>query len=96
MTINIKTIKIFKIRKWIKGNKNIARPGGRVIVSDGKIVRYTQDDVVGYLVDETPILEYQKQCALIAVDELIYETQFEVPNIRQKYWIEVKQEIENL
>ena len=28
----------------IKGNKNIARPGGRVIVSDGKIVRYTQDD----------------------------------------------------
>jgi hypothetical protein len=37
-----------------------------------------------------------KQCALIAVDELIYETQFEVPNIRQKYWINVKQEIENL
>jgi crotonobetainyl-CoA:carnitine CoA-transferase CaiB-like acyl-CoA transferase len=60
------------------------------------VIRYTQDDVVGYLVDETPILEYQKQCALIAVDELIYETQFEVPNIRQKYWIEVKQEIENL
>lgn len=37
-----------------------------------------------------------KQCALIAVDELIYETQFEVPNIRQKYWLEVKQEIEKL
>jgi hypothetical protein len=37
-----------------------------------------------------------KQCALIAVDELIYETQFEVPNIRQKYWINVKQEIEKL
>jgi hypothetical protein len=37
-----------------------------------------------------------KQCALIAVDELIYETQFEVPNIRQRYWNEVKQEIENL
>jgi hypothetical protein len=37
-----------------------------------------------------------QQCALIAVDELIYETQFEVPNIRQKYWINVKQEIENL
>jgi hypothetical protein len=34
-----------------------------------------------------------KNCALIAVDELIYETQFEVPNIRQKYWINVKQEI---
>jgi hypothetical protein len=37
-----------------------------------------------------------KQCALIAVDELIYETQFEVPNIRQRYWQEVKQEIEKL
>ena len=40
--------------------------------------------------------EFAKQCALIAVDELIYETQFEVPNIRQRYWIEVKHEIENL
>jgi hypothetical protein len=60
------------------------------------VIRYTQDDVVGYLVDETPILEYQKQCALIAVDELIYETQFEVPNIRQIWWIEVKKEIEKL
>ena len=37
-----------------------------------------------------------KQCALIAVDEMIYETQFEVPNIRQRYWQEVKQEIEKL
>jgi hypothetical protein len=45
----------------------------------------------------TGIDEYNcKQCALIAVDELIYETQFEVPNIRQRYWIEVKKEIENL
>jgi hypothetical protein len=37
-----------------------------------------------------------KQCALIAVDEMIYETQFEVPNIRQRYWMDVKTEIENL
>jgi len=37
-----------------------------------------------------------KQCALIAVDELIKETSFEVPNIRQRYWQEVKQEIEKL
>jgi crotonobetainyl-CoA:carnitine CoA-transferase CaiB-like acyl-CoA transferase len=37
-----------------------------------------------------------KCCALIAADELIYETQFEVPNIRQRYWKEVKQEIEKL
>lgn len=36
------------------------------------------------------------QCALISVDELIKETSFEVPNIRQRYWIEVKQEIEKL
>ena len=40
--------------------------------------------------------EDAKQCALIAVDELIYETHFEVPNIRQRWWIEVKQEIEKL
>jgi hypothetical protein len=37
-----------------------------------------------------------RQLALIAVEELIYETQFEVPNIRQRYWIDVKQEIEKL
>mgnify|MGYP002778667175 CR=1 FL=1 len=28
----------------IEGNAHIARPGGRVIVLDGKVVRYTQDD----------------------------------------------------
>ena len=37
-----------------------------------------------------------KQCALIAVDELIKETSFEVTNIRQRYYQEVKQEIEKL
>jgi|688.fasta_scaffold1412676_1 hypothetical protein len=37
-----------------------------------------------------------KQFALIAVDELIKETSFEVPNIRQRYYQEVKQEIEKL
>jgi hypothetical protein len=41
-------------------------------------------------------IQSAKQCALIAVNELIYETQFEVPNIRQRYWIDVKQEIEKL
>ena len=34
--------------------------------------------------------------ALIAVDELIKEASFEVPNIRQRYWQEVKTEINNL
>ena len=37
-----------------------------------------------------------KRCALIAVDELIKEASFEVPNIRQRYWQEVKEEINNL
>ena len=31
------------------------------------VIRYTQDDVVGYLEsDNVPILEYQKQCEKIA------------------------------
>jgi hypothetical protein len=37
-----------------------------------------------------------KECALIAVDELIKETQFEVPNIRQRWWQDVKQHIQRL
>jgi hypothetical protein len=37
-----------------------------------------------------------KECALVAVDELIKETSFEVPNIRERYWQEVKQEIKLL
>lgn len=52
------------------------------------VIRYTQDDVVGYLSEETPILEYQKQCAIIVVDELIRET-------GSKYYYDVKSEIEN-
>ena len=46
----------------------------------------------------TTITDYNlaKNCALIAVDELIYETQFEVPNVRQKYWNNVKLEIKKL
>lgn len=32
----------------IDGNANIARPGGRVIVHDGRIIRYTQDDYPYY------------------------------------------------
>jgi hypothetical protein len=31
-----------------------------------------------------------KECVLNCIEELIYETSFEVPNIRQRYWIEVK------
>lgn len=53
------------------------------------VIRYTQADVVGYLDRETPILEYQKQCALIATNELIRET-------GSKYYYDVKAEIEKL
>ena len=63
------------------------------------VIRYTQDDVVGYLDQETPILEYQKQCALIAVDELI-EVACDISDydeaVTKEYWQEVKQEIELL
>lgn len=37
-----------------------------------------------------------KQCALIAVDELIKEVKYWTPNIRKRYYEEVKQEIEKL
>jgi len=37
-----------------------------------------------------------KQCAILLVNELIYETMFEFPNIRQRYWFEVKDELEKL
>ena len=67
------------------------------------VIRYTQDDVVGYLDQETPILEYQKQCALIAVDEIddIYQklTPKDDPYyflLELEYWQEIKQEIELL
>jgi hypothetical protein len=53
------------------------------------VIRYTQDDVVGYSSEETPILEYQKQCALIVIKMMIEET-------RTKYWYDVKHELEKL
>lgn len=48
------------------------------------------------LMDDKEAIDDAKQCALIAVDEVIYETSFEVPNIRQRYWQEIKNEIEKL
>jgi hypothetical protein len=44
-------------------------------------------------------IDESKQCALIAVDEIIQAIdwhEFEVPNEQINYWQEVKQEIENL
>jgi crotonobetainyl-CoA:carnitine CoA-transferase CaiB-like acyl-CoA transferase len=55
---------------------------------------YSKSDYEGLLVNK--YWSNAKFCALIAVDELIYETQFEVPNIRQRYWQKVKEEINNL
>ena len=58
------------------------------------VIRYTQDDVIGYLEQETPILEYQKQCALIAIDEIIWllnNNQIDID-----YYQEVKQEINGI
>ena len=67
------------------------------------VIRYTQDDVVGYLDQETPILEYQKQCALIAVDEILkYVAKFEygqgekTTTYTYDYLQEVKLEIEKI
>ena len=39
---------------------------------------------------------YAQRCLLILVKEFIYETSFEVPNVRQKYWENVKKEIGKL
>ena len=42
---------------------------------------------------------FAKQCALIAVDEIIDAIdwhEYEVPNDQLKFWFEVKQEIEKL
>jgi hypothetical protein len=42
-------------------------------------------------------IAHAKQCALIAVDEIIDEYQKIFPNVnRRNYWDEVKQEIEKL
>ena len=61
------------------------------------VIRYTQDDVVGYLDQETPILEYQKQCGLIAVDEILKNNIILFEDyLNDEYWKEVKQEIELL
>jgi hypothetical protein len=54
------------------------------------------NNVVYTIVKRRVLINIAKRNALIAVDELIYETQFEVPNVRQKYWQQVKKELELL
>lgn len=48
----------------IKGNRSIARPGGRVLLHDGKLIRFTQDCL--------PI--YGKQVRAFAITELTAST----------------------
>ena len=44
--------------------------------------------------DDTPRLDMQKQCALIAVDEIL--SILDYPSPQYTYYLEVKQEIEKL
>ncbi len=54
--------------------------------------------------DENPPIFYAKKCALICVDEILFEipektfvwTIGHVPNEKHEYWRQVKTEIENL
>ena len=51
------------------------------------------------LMDDKEAIEDAKQCALIAVDEIIEAIEwheYETPNKEIRYWQEVKQEIEKL
>jgi hypothetical protein len=49
------------------------------------VIRYTQDDVVGYLPEEVPILEYQEECEKIA-DEYAIEFAKWFWYHGRKYW----------
>jgi hypothetical protein len=69
------------------------REKAEALVNSYRIILMNEDTECG---NEILCTSIAKQCALIAVDELIYETQFEVPNIRQRYWINVKHEINKL
>ena len=54
------------------------------------VIRYTQDDVVGYLSEETPILEYQEQCEKIADEFAIGFAEFSRNynyHLMHKVWI---------
>jgi hypothetical protein len=48
---------------------------------------------VSFYKNQDPSYGYAKQCALIAVDEVLENSH---TNVFTKYWQEVKQEIENL
>ena len=71
-------------------------PKEKAIVIYIKMLKW-QDDVDKYY-DFNIINTTAKQCALIAVDEILkaVERDWSFMEVRQKYWQEVKQEINNL
>jgi hypothetical protein len=58
----------------VQGNSSIARPGGRVIVLDGKLIRYTQDDAI----------YYGRQVSAFEITEITTTTYHEKVNHRLK------------
>ena len=55
------------------------------------------EDYVRVYNDDTPRTDMQKQCALIAVDEILNnDNAFIQTNLQNNYWKDVKQEIEKL
>lgn len=83
------------IKKFIDEINNPSQPKDKAeeLVNQYRMILMNENTECG---NEILCTSIAKQCALIAVDGLIYETQFEVPNIRQRYWLEVKKEIEKL
>lgn len=73
-----------------------------MIINNTMTPREKANDILDsfWLMDKVePMLteEQAKQCALIAVDEIITQYNFMTPNVDAKsYWINVKQEIETL
>ncbi|MEX0596654.1 MAG: hypothetical protein WD512_09145 [Candidatus Paceibacterota bacterium] len=63
------------------------------LVNQFRIILMNEDTDCG---NEILCTSIAKQCALISVEELIRETSFEVPNIRQRYWQEVIKVIHKL
>jgi hypothetical protein len=54
------------------------------------VIRYTQDDVVGYLAEETPIFEYQEQCALIVKEVACDFSEWHIQMLLSSKYTEIK------
>lgn len=71
----------------------------QIVMTPKEKAQYLFDIYTNY-VGEYDVDKLAKQCALIAVDEIISEIEpsvtMDVIEARIKYWVEVKQEIEKL